>query len=309
MPEKEVRRSVLVVEGDANALHVIRYHLNQGGFQVRSASNSWEALKRLKDGPVDLIVSETAIPDMDGLTLRERLLLDPGTRDIPFLFLTADLHPDKQVRALRIGVDDYITKPFDPIVLVARVQAVIERHRTYDAMVRLDALTRLLNRATLEKVVSDDLSRLERYQRVATLVMLDLDGFARLNSEHGYAMGDLLLTCLAGMIASSIRAMDVAGRYSGAQFVLYLPETHAEAARTLLERLQIQYGKACEAIASSVVTFSAGVVNAPQDGAAFELLCTRASQAMRAAKCREMDKIMVWTPELTAALEAELAAE
>ncbi|MBI5092861.1 MAG: diguanylate cyclase [Candidatus Hydrogenedentes bacterium] len=301
------KRVVLVVENDANSLHLIRYHLSKGGFQIRSTSNGWEALKRLKDGPVDLILSEVTIPDMDGFTLRERMLLDPGTRDIPFLFLTADTQPDKQVRALRIGVDDYITKPFDPIVLVARVQAVIERHRVHDEMVRFDPLTHLLNRASLELRVTEDLSRLERYQRYATLITLDLDGFARLNAEHGNSMGDLLLTCLAGMITTSIRTMDFAGRYSGAQCVLYLPETHPDGAKVLLERLQVQFGKACEAITSTLVTFSAGIVEAPTCGARFDVLCSRACQAMQLAKHRDTDKIVIWTAELAAELDAELS--
>lgn len=307
MAEATGRRVVLVVENDANSLHLIRYHLSKAGFQVRSTSNGWEALKRLKDGPVDLILSEVAIPDMDGFTLRERMLLDPGTRDIPFLFLTADTQPDKQVRALRIGVDDYITKPFDPIVLVARVQAVIERHRVYDEMVRFDPLTHLLNRASLELRVTEDLSRLERYQRYAALVTLDLDGFARVNADHGASMGDLLLTCLAGMITTSIRTMDAAGRYSGAQCVLYLPETRPDGAKMLLDRLQTQFGKACEAITSSKVTFSAGIVEAPAHGAQFDALCGRANQAMQIAKHQESDRIVIWTPELAAELDAELS--
>lgn len=309
MPEISAKRVVLVVENDANSLHLIRYHLSKGGFQVRSASNGWEALKRLKDGPVDLVLSEVTIPDMDGFTLRERMLLDPGTRDIPFLFLTADTQPDKQVRALRIGVDDYMTKPFDPIVLVARVQAVIERRRVHDEMVRFDPLTHLLNRATLELHVTEDLTRLERYQRFSTLAMLDMDGFARVNAEQGHSMGDLLLTCLAGMIATSIRTMDSAGRYSGAQCILYLPETHPEGAKIVLERLQVQFGKACEAITSTKITFSAGIVESPRDGTHFDQLCSRVGQAMHIAKHRENDKIVIWTPELAAEIDAELSKD
>ncbi|MBX3178153.1 MAG: diguanylate cyclase [Candidatus Hydrogenedentes bacterium] len=278
------QRSVLVVEGDANALHLMRDYLTRANFRVRSASDGWEALKRLKDGPVDLIVTEHAIVDMDGARLREKCMMNPVTREIPFLYLVEGGQTESHVRALRSGVDDCITKPFDPVILVARVQAVLERRRSYEEMVRVDPLTRLLNRPALEKELEEELLRAARYKREASLVMLDVDSFSIVNEDGGVAMGDLLLTCLAGVILTSIRAMDTAGRHQGGKFILFLPETNRAGAAILTRRIQQQLATIATAVAGIELTFSASIVGLPEDGGDLDTLLPRLEQALNQAK-------------------------
>jgi diguanylate cyclase (GGDEF)-like protein len=278
------QRTVLVVEDDANTLHLMRDYLSRASFRVRTAPDGWEALKRLKDGPVDIVVSEHAVTDMDGARLREKCMLNPATRDIPFLFLIDGTQTDSHVRALRSGVDDCIVKPFDPVVLVAHVQAVIERRRSYEEMVRVDPLTRLLNRPALEKELEEELRRVARYRREASLVLIDIDAFTDVNTEGGVAMGDLLLTCLAGVILTNIRVMDIAGRFQGGKFIIFLPETGREGATILTRRIQKQLGTIANAVAGFELTFSASIMALPEDGDDIDTVLPRLEQALTQAK-------------------------
>lgn len=278
------QRNVLLVENDANALHLMREYLSRANFHVRSAADGWEALKRLKDGPVDVVVSEHGVAAIDGARLREKCMLSPLTRDIPFLFLVDGNQVETHVRALRSGVDDCLVKPFDPVILVAHVQAVIERRRSYEEMVRVDPLTRLLNRPALEKDLVDELRRVARYKRTASLVLIDIDSFTEVNTESGVSMGDLLLTCLSGVILTSIRAMDIAGRYQGGQFLLFLPETPAEGALILVRRVQEQLGTIAMAVAGYDLTFSASLLELPTDGDTLEITLPRLEESLAEAK-------------------------
>lgn len=276
--------TVLLIEDDSGLLGTMREYLSRAGFGVRNASNGWEALKRLKDGPVDIVISEITMPDMDGCSLREKCLLNPDTREVPFLFVAPENMPDKQVRALRAGVDDMITRPFDPLVLVARVQAVLERRRTYAELVRVDPLTRLLNRPTAEAEIAAELSRVTRYDRFGSIVLIDIDQFQRVNTESGTNMGDLLLTCLSGVILTTIRNIDIAGRYRGEKFLIYLPETDLEGAAKLARRIQKQLASIADSVAGYPLTFSCGLAQVPDQGTSLSELYPKLEQALVDAK-------------------------
>lgn len=224
--------------------------------------------------------------------------MNPRTREIPFLFLVEEDQTDGQVRALRSGVDDCVTKPFDPVILVARVQAIIERRLSYEEMVRVDPLTRLLNRPTLELVLREELARVRRYDRIATLVILDIDAFEEANGEDGTSMGDLLLTCLGGVILTTIRTMDIASRYHGEKFLIFLPETLQPGALRLTTRIQEKLADIADRIAGYKLTFSAGIVLAPNDGLDLDDLLGKLEIALKKAKSEAPGTIVTWSPDI-----------
>lgn len=252
--------SVLVVENDANTLSNLRDYLTRAGFDVMIATSGWEALKLLKQHHIDAVVSEITVSDMDGCSLREKCVLNPETREMPFIFVVPEGKTDIQVRALRAGVDDMVTKPLDPIIMVARVQAVLARRQTYEQMVRIDPLTRMLNRTSLHEELRNELVRIRRYGRHASLLLLDIDRFEEVNQEAGTTMGDLMLTCFSGVILTSIRTVDVAGRHAGQRFLLLLPETGSEGARHLAARMQEKLGAIADSVAAFSLTFTCGII-------------------------------------------------
>lgn len=288
------KRHILLVEPDANRLNNIRESLSRAGFVVRTASSGWDALKRIRDGQVDLVMSEQVLSDMEASTLREKCILQPSLRDIPFLFLVEGAKSDMQIRALRSGVDDCIAMPIDPLVLVARVEAVIQRREAYERLVRIDPLTRLLNRPTVEAEVNRELDRLARYSRIASMVLFDVDHFEDFNARRGTPMGDLLLTCLAGLVLASVRNVDVAGRFRDEKFLVFLPETETEGARIFTGRIQKQLADIATSVAEEPLTFTAGIVSAPENGNRFDVLAERAHAAMRVAKKESPGGFVFW---------------
>ncbi len=304
MHRNEETVSILVVEDDANTLNIIRDYLNRAGFSVHSAGNGWEALKRIKEGPVDAIIADLDIAETDGASLREKLLMNPTTRDIPFFYLTPENKTDVLVEALRGGVDDCISKPFDPVVLTTRVQAVLARRGALEQLVRLDPMTHLLNRSALMRDLKQELDRVTRYRRPATMILIHLNDFVRANTENGAPMGDLLLTCLAGIILNGMRSMDIAGRYRGDCFLVFLPETDENGAESFIKRIQKKITLVADAVAGMSLTFSCGMVSAPKDGAEMDVLLSRLEHAMRHAAQHQKGAICVWSRDIGQTLKA-----
>jgi two-component system phosphate regulon response regulator PhoB len=120
---------ILVVEDEQDILELVRYNLARENYQVFCASSGEEALKIVGSDPLDLIVLDLMLPGMDGLEVTRRLKSNPRTQNIFIVMLTAKGSEADIVTGLELGADDYITKPFSPRVLLARIKAVIRRSR------------------------------------------------------------------------------------------------------------------------------------------------------------------------------------
>lgn len=291
------KKTVLVIEPDTDAFFVIRYHLGKAGFDVNRAIGAQECVELLRQRHIDLIVSETNLAGMTGFNLRKRLFLDPGTRDIPFLFLMEDHQSNENIQTLRHNLDDFVAKPFDPLHLIARVEAILSRKQAQEEIIRIDQLTQLLNFSALSREVAVDLERTMRYNRQAAVGLLDIDHFSEFNEKQGHAFGDLLLSCLANTIAVNVRTVDIAGRYSGGKFLLYLPETDENGAKVLVNRILGQFKEASQSLMGEEMTFCAGLVRAPEFGADFETVTVNATKALERAKGRGFSEVDVWGAE------------
>jgi two-component system alkaline phosphatase synthesis response regulator PhoP len=121
------KERILVVDDEEDILELVRFNLAREGFPILCTTSGEETLKiALKEHP-DLIVLDLMLPGIDGLDVAKALKNDPKTRDIPIVMLTAKGEEADIVTGLELGADDYITKPFSPRVLVARVRAVLRR--------------------------------------------------------------------------------------------------------------------------------------------------------------------------------------
>jgi two-component system alkaline phosphatase synthesis response regulator PhoP len=133
------KEHIMVVEDEEDILELLRYNLAKEGFRVTGALTGEEAVRAARSTPPDLIVLDLMLPGMDGLTVCRELKMDAKTRDAPIIMLTAKGEEADIVAGLELGADDYVTKPFSPRVLLARLRAVLRRRRTEAAPVS-DAL-------------------------------------------------------------------------------------------------------------------------------------------------------------------------
>ncbi|HYB55739.1 MAG TPA: phosphate regulon transcriptional regulator PhoB [Alphaproteobacteria bacterium] len=127
----------LIIEDEAALVELLRYNFEQEGFRVSAAADGEEALVMVSEDPPDIVILDWMLPLMSGLDVCRQLRRRPETRNIPIIMLTARGEEGDRIRGLNSGADDYITKPFSPRELVARVRAVLRRSRPALAEERL----------------------------------------------------------------------------------------------------------------------------------------------------------------------------
>ena len=129
--------NVLVVDDEASIRDMIRFALEKSNMVVQTAANAHEALVRIGEQRPDIILLDWMMPGVSGLEMTRRLRKDSFTQDIPIIMLTAKVSEDDKVAGLDAGTDDYVTKPFSPRELLARIQAVMRRSNPADEHGRL----------------------------------------------------------------------------------------------------------------------------------------------------------------------------
>ncbi len=121
------RESVLIIEDEEDIQELINYSLSKEGYQTTAVTSGEEGLRTAKSKQPNLIVLDLMLPGMDGLEICRLLKNDPKTQHIPIVMLTAKGEESDVVTGLELGADDYITKPFSPKVLVARIRTILRR--------------------------------------------------------------------------------------------------------------------------------------------------------------------------------------
>ena len=123
--------SVLIVEDDTDIAQLIEHYLQRAGYTVERLSSGTEVMPRLRKQPVDLVILDLMLPGLDGLLVCQAIRADPSTAATPVLVLTARGEESDRVTGLELGADDYVTKPFSPKELTARVTALLRRAKRH----------------------------------------------------------------------------------------------------------------------------------------------------------------------------------
>jgi adenylate cyclase len=159
------RAVILVVDDSEDNRDMLARRLRRQGYEVLTADGGRAALTVLTDTLVDLVLLDVMMPDLDGYAVLERLKADPALRDIPVLMISALDDLDSVVRCIQLGAEDYLGKPFEPVLLQARIGACLEKKRLHDQEARHRRELAAFNR-TLEQRVAEQVSQLERLDRL-----------------------------------------------------------------------------------------------------------------------------------------------
>jgi class 3 adenylate cyclase len=159
------RAVILVVDDNTDNREMLARRLRRQDYEVVTAEGGTAALTVLTSTPVDLVLLDVMMPDLDGYAVLQRLKADPALRDIPVLMISALDDMDSVVRCIQLGAVDYLGKPFDPILLQARIGACLEKKRLHDQELRHQRELAELNR-TLEQRVAEQVAQLERLGRL-----------------------------------------------------------------------------------------------------------------------------------------------
>jgi two-component system cell cycle response regulator len=300
---------ILVADDEPVNLALIRRRLEWEHYRVETAEDGGQAVEAARRVLPDLIILDVMMPVMDGLKACGLLKDDPATRDIPVIFLSALDDTDTKVRALGLGANDYVSKPFRVEELLARVSVAIrmkherdrlrqraeELRRSAEAaseMSMTDALTGLLNRYGLHRALQRELSEARRYERPLSCLLIDIDFFKAVNDTYGHAAGDTALQQAARVITESVRGSDVVCRYGGEEFLVLAPETGHEGARALAEKIRQAFSSGLFGDAGRVfpLTLSAGVAQLAPDESGNDMIA-RADEALYHAKQTGRDRV------------------
>jgi two-component system phosphate regulon response regulator PhoB len=127
-----VRQKILIVDDEPEAIELIEFNLKQAGYEVATAADGAEALKKARELLPGLVILDLMLPEMDGLEVCKILRREPATATMPILMLTAKAAEIDRVLGLELGADDYLTKPFSPRELVLRVKKILSRGKPVD---------------------------------------------------------------------------------------------------------------------------------------------------------------------------------
>jgi len=237
---------VLVVQAEQAELAFQRSLFSEAGMAVVEAGSGAAALDYLATDRPDLVVLGRSLPDMDGLELLPRLKANE-LDFVPVLVASKQGETAERVRGLQLGADDYIASPCDPAEFLARAKALLRTKQAHDRIRKLqmtleqmvvsDPLTGLHNRRYLMDRLKQEMQRADRHGEPLAFAMLDLDGFKPINDQFGHVLGDKVLRAVGAAIAKSVRGSDIAARYGGDEFAVILPQTPAEGAMRVCERL------------------------------------------------------------------------
>jgi diguanylate cyclase (GGDEF)-like protein len=233
---------ILVIDDSPDIHTLVKVRLGKEQVVIRCASDGAAGLAMAREFAPDLILLDIDMPGRDGFDVCTDLKRDPLTRDIPIIFLSAATSTKDKVRGLELGATDYITKPFDPAELQARVRASLRTSELVELLSKkamIDGLTGLWNRTYLDAHVTIELSAARRTDEPLSCVMADVDHFKSINDAYGHSFGDAVLRTIAGIFSRTCRIEDIVCRYGGEEFTILLPNTPVSQATELAERLRL----------------------------------------------------------------------
>lgn len=275
---------ILVVEDSRSSIAVLTKYVEHFGATAIAAENGEMALELFSRNRPDLVLLDTALPDMNGfaLTQRIRAMEKPGDWT-PIIFLSSPDQDAEVEKGIAAGGDDYLTKPVSEIVLGAKIRAMqrivlmraslLAVTRKLDAanqeLIRIsssDGLTGVANRRYFDEALSVEWRRARRHSNSIAVLMCDIDHFKLFNNTYGPLAGDECLRKIAAAISRHTeRPSDTVARYGGEEFAVILPETSIAGALMVAEKIRHGIGELNIAHASSPtgqVALSIGIASA-----------------------------------------------
>ena len=301
---------VLIVDDDTKLRRLLCHLLTGAGYQVIEAVDGEEGLSLALQESPQIVVTDWSMPGMSGLELCRTLRRMESGRHTFVLMLTAREEEERVLDAFNAGADDYVTKPFNPRILLARVQAgrrlielqqqveadKIERlkqvgdmglmTRKLRAAAHTDFLTELPNRRYAMTRLDQEWAAAERLQRPLSVVLIDIDHFKRVNDDFGHDVGDQVLKMISDTLRTRTRRGDVVCRMGGEEFLVINVNSDLDGAWQCAERLRSAVAEARVAAGEFTgrITVSLGVARRQPGMKGPQLLLKAADAAVYEAK-------------------------
>jgi len=324
---------LLIVDDEPMNREILRRHLRSSGYLNTTIVDSGQScLDVVKCQPIDLILLDMMMPAMNGLEVLQQLKSHPEWRVIPVIVISALNEKEMMLSCIQGGAEDYLTKPYDRVLLRARVRACLEKKNLHDrellnkqkleaaykelalayyeleivkneleGLSHRDGLTGIANRRYFDTVLDREWKATSREKSYLSLVLFDIDYFKKYNDTYGHLAGDDCLCKVADASAQVVkRPRDTLARYGGEEFAVILPDTDATGATICAERI-------CKAIeelkidhiaseANFYVTASLGIstLKPCNEIASSQQLIKEADLALYQAKREGKNRVKMW---------------
>ncbi len=333
MPETN-ESNLLIVDDDKMNREIMYRHLkNLGYLNINLAESGKRALEIVATQPIDLILLDMMMPVMNGLEVLTHLKESQEWRLIPVIIISALDEKEMMLTCIEKGAEDYLIKPYDRVLLKARVSACLEKKMLHDREVlnkqkleaayaelavayhelevikneleglsHRDGLTGIANRRYFDTVLEREWNAVRREKKCLSLILFDIDYFKKYNDTYGHLAGDDCL-CQIAIAASTVikRPRDTLARYGGEEFAVILPDTDsagalvcAEQIRHAIESLNIIH---ISSQASPYVTASLGISTfiPNEEVSTSQQLIKEADLALYQAKRESRNCVKVWS--------------
>lgn len=246
-----MQKSILIIDNSRiNRKRIKSILLNTGLFDIfYEASNEEAGFKIMKENKPDLVICDLFMTESDEFKFLRLKMSNKALESIPILVVADKKSLNSKLHIFEEGVQDYVTKPFTPVELIANVKSnlkiktlqdeLIATHKklkTLKTLSNIDPLTGIYNRRFFLNTLEKEFERAKRYNRHLSLLMIDMDHFKSINDKCGHLVADKALIDIAKILNTGLRRTDVCARYGGDEFVTMLPETEQSGAISVAER-------------------------------------------------------------------------
>ena len=296
--------SILIIDTDQRHAERIKSYLTPE-HEVDILVHPADAVFQVTGAHYELALVSMALEDFDALRVCSQIRTLEHTRNLPIILMADEADKPRVVRALDLGINDFISRPVERNELAARVRTQIRRHRyglelrqsvtNTLALAVTDELTGLYNRRYFDRHLAVMLHKAQNQDRDMALMILDIDHFKAVNDTYGHDVGDAVLREFAGRLRRNIRGVDLACRFGGEEFVVLMPDTDFRQAELVAERVRQSIAeRAFEVNAGRPlsVTVSAGAALNESAADTPETLIKRADVALYRAKREGRNRVV-----------------
>ena len=278
--------TILIVEDEPTINRIISNYFQKEDYRVLSAYDGLEGLKLFNENKIDLICLDIMMPNVDGWHVAKEIR---ESSEVPIIMMSALSTEEDLLRGYKLKVDDYITKPFNPKVLVAKTMNLLERikklelnkelsevlefeglkinmasygdKRKLNDLLTRDELTKLYNRKYIDFQLKNIMKEAKEFEFTFGVLFFDIDHFKNVNDTYGHNIGDEVLKVISNTVDENIRNDDILGRWGGEEFIAIIRVDTIDELKRIAEKLRIKVMEAYYLLESNLkvsVTISIG---------------------------------------------------
>ena len=234
---------VLAVDDESEMTDYYRLILENAGMEVETVNEPMRVLEAMVDFLPEIVLMDLYMPECSGLEIAQMIRQQEAFVSLPIVYLSSEADKSRQIKAMSVGGDDFLTKPIGPDHLVGAVTNRVERARVLRSYMVRDSLTGLLNHTKTKEQLDIEIARAIRDKSNLVFGVIDIDKFKLVNDTYGHPTGDRVIKSLSRLLQQRLRKVDIVGRIGGEEFGVILVGADGENALRVLNQLREHYAK------------------------------------------------------------------